>query len=173
MLPATIAGVRLDRWLVSRLTPTYGTWLLRLLGVAGLATVAFAIVPPFLDEYRAMHGTRGVMQVGHCSARPGRSSTTWTCHGSFAGDDGTRIANVTVSVRRDTAPASPYVVLVASATAARAYPPGGQGYVDRALLGGTVVAAACLCLYWSFGGRRWGGAATAGFRQPARLSRRA
>lgn len=172
LFPATIAGVDLYYRLVSQiglLTPAAGTWILRLLGVAGLAFVAFGVFPQFIGEYRAMHGTRGVMQVDHCSASSGRSSTTWTCRGSFAGDDGSRIANVTVTVTQDTAPTSPYVVMVTSPASTRAYPPGGHGYVGDVIVGGSVLAVACLCLYWSFGGRRWRGGATAGLRPGVRL----
>ena len=171
LVEATIAAVDLYYRLVSqlgRLTPEHGKWILRLLAAGAVAFVGFGIVPQFLSEYRAMHGVRGVMEVDHCAASSGRT-TTWTCRGSFAGDDGSRIANVTVNVRQDDAPTSPYVVMVASSTAKLAYPPGGQGYTGDFLVAGSCIAGAGLCVYWSLGGRRWRGGATAGLRSRVRL----
>jgi hypothetical protein len=102
------------------------------------------------------------MQIEQCSDRATRSATIWTCHGSFTGDDGSRIAHITLTVRQDATPTDPFVVMVASSTATRAYLPGGQGYFDDVLLGGLVIGAACLFLYWPFACRRRRRHATAG-----------
>jgi len=69
---ATIADVRLFYWMLFRLNnPTAGKWILRTLGGAAVLYVALHMMPQYIDEYDAMHGTQGTIDIHHCAGHQG------------------------------------------------------------------------------------------------------
>jgi len=159
--------VNIQYWILTRLrAPQGGKWLMRWLGVAFIAFAVIWIAPRYVDSFRASHGIQGVIQVDQCSGRDGGSrhpgQQNWTCTGSFAGDDGTRIPDITlIDVLQKDAPASGYVAMVASPDSTTAHPL-GNAYNALLVPGVALIASGSLFLYWSFGGRRWRGKASAG-----------
>jgi hypothetical protein len=153
---ATIADVRLFYWMLFRLNnPTAGKWILRTLGGAAVLYVALHMMPQYIDEYGAMNGTQGTIDIHHCAGHQGRTFQAWSCTGSVRTVDG-YLASVTLNVTQDDAPVDGNAVMVSSTHASHAYMPGQASILDL-LPGGFLTVAGGLFLYWSFGGKRWRG----------------
>src|SRR5262245_36133089 len=158
-LNATIADVRLVYWILFRLNnPTAGKWILRTLGGAAVLYVALQMIPKYIDEYGAMNGIHGIIDIHHCTGHQRRTWQDWSCTGSVRTVDGTYIASVTLNVTQDDAPVDGDAVMVSSTHASHAYMP-GQASIFDLLPGSLLAVAGGLFLYWSFGGKRWRGRA--------------
>ncbi len=130
-LNATIADLRLFYWMLFRLNnPTAGKWILRTLGGAAVLYVALHMMPQYIDEYDAMNGTRGTIDIHHCTGHQGRTFQAWSCTGSIRTADGAYLASVTLNVTQDDAPVDGDAVMVSSTHASHAYMPGQASILD-------------------------------------------
>jgi hypothetical protein len=85
--------------------------------------IAVDFVPYEFDGLRAAHaGLRGAVEVSHCTTSAGK---WYDCRGSFVGDDGVRIDDVSLTSLGHGRPPTTYRARVSSATSSRAWDDSG------------------------------------------------
>src|SRR5690606_15240349 len=138
-LPRYPPAMRLFSWVLLRLGPRSGQWIMAGLGAAVLLFLGLHLIPRYVDHYRASEGIAGTININHCTTHSGRGGTNrWSCEGSFHSlDGGTYIPSVTLDdgpgpdVRADV---DAIRAVVSSAHASHAYSPGPPAFGDFVLI---------------------------------------
>ncbi|GIH21660.1 hypothetical protein [Rugosimonospora africana] len=115
------------RWPTERKVTALAELSLPALGVCLLSVamvlIAIDFVPHEFDGLRAAHfGLRGTIEVRRCTTSAGK---WYDCRGSFVGDDGARIDDVSLTSLGHGRPPTTYRARVSSATASQAWDDSG------------------------------------------------